>query len=250
MELVAQCCELWADPPAWQHHLIIGLEALIGGSGGLLAVTRYANGAPVVEEILLSKTNDLDARSSFDRYLQNGAFQQLPGIDIIASTVLRVGHYAWRQSALMGSARAFRNSAFHDCYMRDLAVVDLLSSVAAAQDGRFLGLCFMRRRSDKAFLQRDQNLLDLVTSGVAPHVGKRLVLQSQYGQHRLTSRQQTTLSGLLAGHSEKQIALRLGISATTVHEYVGAIYAQHGVHSRSELMAYYLWRSRGDRSKD
>ncbi|WP_168219080.1 response regulator transcription factor [Limnoglobus roseus] len=52
----------------------------------------------------------------------------------------------------------------------------------------------------------------------------------------LTPRLRDVLMALRSGDSEKQIALRLGLSRHTVHEYVGALYRRFGVSSRPELM--------------
>ena len=56
----------------------------------------------------------------------------------------------------------------------------------------------------------------------------------------LSPRQQQTLSRLLAGDSEKQIALRLDRSRHTVHVYVKQLYKRFGVCSRGELLARFV----------
>lgn len=53
---------------------------------------------------------------------------------------------------------------------------------------------------------------------------------------QLSPRLRQTLSLLAGGLSEKQIALRLGISAHTVHDYVKALHRHFGVSCRSELL--------------
>jgi DNA-binding CsgD family transcriptional regulator len=57
--------------------------------------------------------------------------------------------------------------------------------------------------------------------------------------HKLSPRVAQTLTGLLEGLGEKQVARRLGISKNTVHTYVKELYASFGVNSRCELLA--LW---------
>jgi DNA-binding NarL/FixJ family response regulator len=56
----------------------------------------------------------------------------------------------------------------------------------------------------------------------------------------LPPRLRHTLSALLQGGSEKEIAATLGISRHTVHEYVQEIYRRMNVRSRPELMAAVL----------
>jgi DNA-binding CsgD family transcriptional regulator len=48
------------------------------------------------------------------------------------------------------------------------------------------------------------------------------------------------LEQLLAGYSEKQVAVRIGYSPHTIHTYVKAIYQHFGVSSRAELLAKVL----------
>jgi len=53
----------------------------------------------------------------------------------------------------------------------------------------------------------------------------------------LPPRLRQVLAGLLKGDSEQQVALRLGISAHTVHEHVKRLHRRFGVSSRGELLA-------------
>ncbi|MCY2952369.1 MAG: LuxR C-terminal-related transcriptional regulator [Planctomycetota bacterium] len=58
----------------------------------------------------------------------------------------------------------------------------------------------------------------------------------------LTARQQEVLVELLHGRSEKEGAGSLGISRSTLHDHVKAIYRAYEVGSRSELLS--LWIAR------
>ena len=61
----------------------------------------------------------------------------------------------------------------------------------------------------------------------------------------LSRAQRRVLSELREGLGEKQIARRLNLSQTTVHNHVQAIYRIFNVHSRSELFAHFLKQNRG-----
>jgi DNA-binding NarL/FixJ family response regulator len=50
------------------------------------------------------------------------------------------------------------------------------------------------------------------------------------------------LQHLLEGDAEKQVALKLGLSPHTVHEYVKVLYRKLEVSSRSELLARFIGR--------
>ncbi|MGN6724984.1 MAG: helix-turn-helix transcriptional regulator, partial [Tepidisphaeraceae bacterium] len=56
----------------------------------------------------------------------------------------------------------------------------------------------------------------------------------------LTPRLRQTLSCLLGGDSEKQIALKLQISQHTVHTYVKNLHRRFSVNSRGELLAKFV----------
>ena len=59
---------------------------------------------------------------------------------------------------------------------------------------------------------------------------------------RLSPRLRQTLSCLLEGDSEKQVAGRLGLSRATVHQYVTSLYRRFGVQSRAQLLSHVLKR--------
>ena len=56
----------------------------------------------------------------------------------------------------------------------------------------------------------------------------------------LSPRVRQTLTRLLAGDSEKQVARHLELSKNTIHVYVKALYRHYNVHSRGELLAKFV----------
>ena len=56
----------------------------------------------------------------------------------------------------------------------------------------------------------------------------------------LSPRLRQTLTRLLAGDSEKQVARHLDLSKNTVHVYVKALYRHYNVNSRGELLAKFV----------
>ncbi|MGA3066711.1 MAG: helix-turn-helix transcriptional regulator [Tepidisphaeraceae bacterium] len=64
--------------------------------------------------------------------------------------------------------------------------------------------------------------------------------ETTFQMNDLSPRQQQTLEGLKEGLSEKQLAVRLGISRHTVHVYVKAVYLRFQVSSRSELLSHFI----------
>jgi len=69
-----------------------------------------------------------------------------------------------------------------------------------------------------------------------------LLSATQSGPALLSPRLQATLLCLLEGDSEKDVAARLGLSPTTVHQYVSALYRRFRVASRAQLLGQVLRR--------
>jgi len=69
------------------------------------------------------------------------------------------------------------------------------------------------------------------------HAADSLVSALEPSPDRLSPRLRQTLACLTEGDTEKQVAARLGLSQTTTHEYVTALYRHFGVRSRAQLLA-------------
>jgi len=99
-----------------------------------------------------------------------------------------------------------------------------------AGPGRYVGLGLIRGPG-LDFSERDRAVLTLL----APHLGQAY-LEVERRRHpvpRLTPRQNELLRLLAAGHTNAQIARRLGISEATVRTHLEHIYERLGVSSRT-----------------
>jgi DNA-binding NarL/FixJ family response regulator len=96
----------------------------------------------------------------------------------------------------------------------------------------------------RAYTPRDGRLVERLHAVLAPLLGRELLVTTQPNLHGLSPRLRELLERLLVGDSEKEVALWLGLSAGTVHQYVKQVYRHFGVSSRAELMAYFLRRYR------
>ena len=100
----------------------------------------------------------------------------------------------------------------------------------AAWPGRYVALC-LSRGPGPDFSERDRALLTLLR----PHL-EQAYLEADRRRHpvpRLTPRQNDLLRLLAAGHTNSQIARRLGISEGTVRTHLENIYERLGVSSRT-----------------
>ena len=85
-------------------------------------------------------------------------------------------------------------------------------------------------------------LLKLLHDEIAPLVGVRLTTEEHLSRDGLSKRLRETLSLLLEGYSEKQVAGELKLATRTVHDYVTMLYEHFQVSSRAELLAYFIRR--------
>jgi DNA-binding NarL/FixJ family response regulator len=88
-------------------------------------------------------------------------------------------------------------------------------------------------------------LLARVLRHLEPPHWDELLSASGSGPALLSPRLQATLVCLLDGQSEKEVAAQLGVSPTTIHQYVSALYRRFGVASRAQLLGQILQRLTG-----
>lgn len=236
VNLVEECAELWDDPEAWQEHFAVGLERLIGGYGGTFAVSRLDGARVNVTEVHFSST-DAGLREGFWTYVREGAFAKLPEIELITPVILANRKLVYQQCDLVSNAK---RAEFFERYLVPLD--NGLSGVLLTPDGAFVGAAVQRMRGERRFTQRDHAVLEFILMLLTPRLGSRLTLRSQDGRHTLSPRLRETLDALLDGANEKEVAIRLGISRSTAHDHVLALYRRFGVRSRAQLLAYFARR--------
>jgi DNA-binding CsgD family transcriptional regulator len=93
------------------------------------------------------------------------------------------------------------------------------------------------------FGPREIALIKLLHDEIAPLVGVRLTTEDHLSRDGLSKRLRETLSLLLEGYSEKQVASELGLGNRTVHDYMTMLYQHFRVSSRAELLAYFIRRT-------
>jgi DNA-binding CsgD family transcriptional regulator len=103
-------------------------------------------------------------------------------------------------------------------------------------------ICIDRPHGANPFSTREISLLKLLHDEIAPLVGVRLTTEEHLSRDGLSKRLRETLSLLLEGYSEKQVASELKLASRTVHDYVAMLYQHFQVSSRAELLAYFIRR--------
>jgi DNA-binding CsgD family transcriptional regulator len=99
-----------------------------------------------------------------------------------------------------------------------------------------------RAKGDRDFTDRERGLAAFFHYELGRLIGRSLASVLDSDLEPLPPRLRETLAYLLDGDSEKQVAMRMGLSHATVHQYVTMLYRRFDVRSRAELMARVLRR--------
>jgi DNA-binding CsgD family transcriptional regulator len=239
--ITEECCEMWDDPAAWQRHAADRVEHLTGSVGAMFTLNDlHADAHRVVE--LHSSTTYLESGSLLE------AVQAAPSTGVMPGYVqglrqMRARGLGAITAAELSTLREYHASEFYQTHLAPRRVDEvLLIEAVAAHAGLDVQLAVARETNARAFSLRERHFLCAVAESIAARVELKLCTGRQRGLHWLSPRQREVLAGLLEGHSEKQIAAQLQISGPTVHEHVTLLYRYFAVHSRGELLAYFVRR--------
>jgi DNA-binding CsgD family transcriptional regulator len=252
IRLIREVIDRWDDPVAWREHLLQGACALLHGNVGTMLAQddgRHetfgrigviaAVGVPAeLRAYLEPAASDFSYRSWDD-----ASSHVLPGMTNLYGEFKRQGWATTSRNALTDDAtryagtryQQFRRRLNADDYVVSIRIVDLPRRVEAIAVDRPFGAA--------RFGPREVALLKILHDEVAPLIGVRLTTEAHLSRDGLSARLRETLSLLLDGLGEKQVARRMHLSTGTVHEYVGMLYKHFRVASRGELLAYFVRRT-------
>jgi DNA-binding CsgD family transcriptional regulator len=242
--LVGECRELGADSLTWRHHALERLRNLIGaqvGEGGESAAPIH-QGTQWFIQFVDRGWDSLHARRCAEAYHRD---QMLSRDPFVRRFALLRGRLTTRSPEQVLELRSWQRSIAFNEYFRAAGFNAGLLSQLALAGGTFSSFSFHRSKEAPLFGRRERRLVHLFHQEIGPLVGRSLAGAREPAIADLAPRVRQTLDCLLEGDSEKQAAMRLGLSQATVHEYVGTLYRHFGVSSRAELLAYFLRRFRG-----
>jgi DNA-binding CsgD family transcriptional regulator len=103
-------------------------------------------------------------------------------------------------------------------------------------------IALLRAPGEREFSSREQRLLRFFHCELGRLFGRALASPTEPSPDKLPRRLRQTLTCLLEGDSEKQLAARLSLSQATIHQYVTALYRHFDVRSRAQLLALIIKR--------
>lgn len=239
--VLGECRDLADDPAAWRRRLCESLLGLLGGHvaiGGENAAFWTQIPRPL-HHCDVGRWTEAE-RGRFLYYMSQQeffgspvycAYEALPGPVRVRSRKAIHGAQEWR--------RSIDFNEFHRISGLDEYVLSFWTD-PMNREGITDVISLHRPIGDRAFRRREVRLVELLHAEIGPMIGRQLSSAAAPSPSDLAPRVRQVLDCLLEGDSEKQIAQRLQLSRSTVHQYVGMIYRRFAVQSRSELLARWV----------
>ncbi len=209
------------------------LPSLVASEMTTLSVCDLASGRREVVSCPAGRIGPAD-RAAFDRF-----FFEHP---LVRYHALERGRGARRISDSIAFSR-FRNGALYVDYYRRIGIDHAIAVPLHVDDRTLISFVLNRRRRD--FSDRDRDVLDLATTTLAGiyrqlrpprHAGRapRRLLAA------LTARERQVIEWLVAGKTDRDIAVILGCSHRTVQKHLQRIYDKLGVETRTAAAVRWL----------
>jgi DNA-binding CsgD family transcriptional regulator len=244
--LLGECRELGDDARAWRPHLASGLCRLTEAQLGICGEARIIEGTGLMVPIDF-------ADHGWPNPIGRGMFlAALKEPELLDSDVMHrfnqlKGRSVTRKRQQVVDDRVYYASAFHNEVNRPAGLDHGLYSRCTPPGRDWQHQVVLNRApGDRPFGRRECLLVHLLQGEIVPLFGRALATSEEARLPPLAPRLRQTLDALLEGDSEKQTALRLGLSVHTIHEYVNSLYRLFSVSSRAELLAHFLRRGRGN----
>jgi DNA-binding CsgD family transcriptional regulator len=237
--LIGECRDLGSDPELWQTRLLeglcrlIGVPAVSGGEGTWVGAQRrtkvISNFTVGFDEGGLRMLREWQREVGTKGCPIFRALDELPDLLVTRSRSQLVADRDW-----------YRSPSF---LRRTAASIDhVVTSLRRTPKGTATGIALHQPAGARDFSARQVQLVHFLHDELGPLVGRALVSLTEASPAGLSPRLRQTLACLLEGDSEKQVAARLGLSQSTTHQYVTALYRHFGVRSRAQLLAHVLRR--------
>jgi len=220
--LLGEVREIGADPQVWRPHMVRRLRKLLGAQIVISSEIHFrkARGGPLR---VLDIGWGCDGEAHVWR-IENDQESDPQSYWVRAGNVL-AGDEEVPLVAIEPTRAVYGGTSFilSQCALPHAAAVDQLG--------------IHRAWGDQPFTRSEHKLARLFHVELARLWRADALRRAGDPRTTLPPRLKQTLDELLAGASEKQIALKLELSQHTVHNYVKALHRRFDVNSRGELLA-------------
>lgn len=249
--IVGECLELWADPVAWQTHLLRRAARFAHCRVGLCYEVKDEPGETAARMLSAADDGWLDAseRRTLVDGLSHRRLSYSPLWKSFAAALSRDQPRAFCQRDLVDD-RCWHASEMYDVYVRPTRIGQgLMSGAWMPHRSSWSVWCLTSDRSDHPLVEAQRCRVSQLHRQIAPLIGTRLCAPNQRSLEGLTRLRRQILDQLLAGRTEQEIADGLHRSRAAVHEHTAYLYEHFAVRSRSQLSAYFIRRMPADRAE-
>lgn len=245
--LLGECRELGDDLLQWRSHFWRGVAKLIDADLILHAAVNGSDGTPSMQSggawgfqngfnakgwFQFAQENPMSFKSEMTEFMLTRATEQMHGL------------VATRQEIMC-------ESQWEASFDKNV-VADMIGTSAAMQSYQWLrgkkqfDVCVITRGiGRKQFAEREAAVMHLLHAESAKQIGGALAGYDDPQPSRLPPRVRQVLQCMLEGDSDKQIAVRMGISTHTVNQYTKFVFRHFSVSGRLELLARWVKRGWG-----
>lgn len=245
-DTVHECRDLWADPLAWQAHLMRRAAGLAGCRVGLYF--EMADHAGKAANRILS-ANDVGWSTDSERHsvvegLSQHPLRYSPLWAAFADRLALRGRHAGvlvAPQARVIDWSVWASSPMYDRHVRPTRLGQAMLSAAWVPNlSAWSSWSLVTERGDPLPTPRNERLIRLLHQQIAPLIGTYLSTWRDRTISPLSAVRRQVLDALLDGQSEADIARDTFRSRSAVHEHVTALYRHFAVSSRGELAAFFL----------
>jgi DNA-binding CsgD family transcriptional regulator len=164
-----------------------------------------------------------------------------PGMTTVALTASAGSFRAHRLHDGFVSWDAFQRTVHYDAYYRKAAIADRMWIVFPVSRDAESYFVFDRKQARRRFSTADQELAAYALRGIKWfHRHLLLTHNLLHANVPLSHSQRRVLLQLMTDRTEKEIAVQLGFTPGTTHQYAMELYRSFGVKGRAGLMQLWL----------
>lgn len=249
-DLTHECRDLGDAPVTWWSHFAAGIGALVGSD--FVAAGQVTNVGPERSTTLgvgewgwEHGFHEEPWRRSIETFDQNPSYSA-PFRRYFDELAVNDGVCLSRSDLL--SDRDWYRTWSWQAINEPMGIDHYLWCIRRLPTGAGYGMIVpVRAINRRDFTAREKAIVREAHAVLAPLVGGPLARFNEPSPADLAPRVRHVLRCLLEGDSDKQVALRLGISKYTVNQYVKVIFNHFGVITRPELLARWIRRGWGAR---
>ncbi len=239
--LVGECRALGHDGAAWRQHLVVELRKLLPCELSSFSDNQFV-GEPNAPQgwirplWIVDDWGHEENREIFWQYVRRGRPEvDNPMFDVFRSPFrLRVA----RRRDFVTDERWYE-SAFYQQFASAIELDDFLCSVMQAPGGVAQAVVLHRPADMDPFSRRDAHFLRAILMELQRLQPHELSGIEDSALTSLPRRMLQVLASLLAGHTVRETAELLGVSAHTVQEHVKRLYKRCGAKNRADLADRY-----------